>query len=164
MSINLRTADLRKQSLGSPGRWRLIEWGRVGKEIVTATLVSLCPGLLHEFVNEPRIIDEIPPPKPPRLLQQPVQPLQPGLLHPLGRILGSAGQDIAGRANPDHDCGRKLRRILGHEPLLFWSAKTDPEKVWSELFDPIHQVALFLFVEWSEWRRVGADDPQSRKF
>jgi hypothetical protein len=57
-------------------RGRLVEWARVGKEIVTATLVSMCPGLLHEFVNEPRIIDEIPLPESGGFLNQPMEPLQ----------------------------------------------------------------------------------------
>ena len=118
----------------------------------------------QQQIDKARIENQVASPESPRFLQQPVQPLQPRLFYPLRRVFCSACQDIAGGANPDHDCRRELGRILGHEPLLFWSAKTDPEKVRAELFDPIHQVAIFLLSEGSEWWCVGVGDPQSRKF
>src|SRR5208337_1745860 len=105
-----------------------------------------------------RVVREISPPEPVRLLAQAIQPLQAAVFYPLGRISSKPGVDVERRADPDHQGGVQSFEILRHKAFLLRSTQSNPNDVWLALVDPRDQFVLFRRSQWPERRGVGSDD------
>src|SRR6476661_5838868 len=79
--------------------------------------------LKDHMPDEQRIVPEVPPPEPPRLLVQPEQPFEPAALHPPRRLGLQAGVKIERGADPNaHGRGQAVA-VLMHPPFLFRRAQ-----------------------------------------
>ena len=98
--------------------------------------------------NELRIGDEVPPPEPPRLLDQSEQPLQSELLSQPRRANSESGQDIKASADANCNVYPKLVPVFFQEVLLPWHTHPDHENVRSAVLDLAHALPGLL------WREV----------
>src|SRR6476620_11184073 len=85
--------------------------------------------LAHEAGDEARVVTQVPPPQPPGLVCESVQPFQPHALHPVRRLGNEAGVEVERRADADQH--RRIEPIakVRHPLLLIGLADAHPHYV-----------------------------------
>src|SRR5918992_5383849 len=96
------------------------------------------------------------------LLPDPVDPLEPAVLHPARCHRDAAGVEVERRAHAAHHRHLEAVAHAGHPYLLLRHADPDPQHVRARLVDLRDDGVLLLIGERTERRRVAADDLDAR--
>src|SRR3954469_21363132 len=87
-------------------------------------------GVLARYAgHEARVVAQIAPPQPPRLLSEAEEPLEAESLHERGRLRHQPGMEVEGGADADQDRRSQARAHAGHPLLLLRDADADPDDV-----------------------------------
>src|SRR5215210_7900712 len=136
---------------------------------MTATLASIerslrAPAqvLAGKRQHEARVEVEVAREQPARLLGDPVEPLEPALLHPRGRLRDAPRVEVECRAHRAHHRDVEPLAHPGHPLLLLRHAEAHPEHVWARVVDLVDERVLLLFRHGPERRRVAAHDVDAR--
>src|SRR5215468_5451177 len=107
--------------------------------------------------DKDRIQNNVTAPQPPRVLNQPIEPLKSGALNPRWRLPQKIGVIIEGC--PDSDDG-KLQNIFEfvNENLLTRTPESDKDDSCSRFADPLDELVFFRFCQRSEFGRFGTRD------
>lgn len=84
--------------------------------------------------QESGVIDQVAFPQAPRLLAEPVGPLESRIFDPIWGVFHVAGVNVKSCAHSDHYFAVKPPEILGHKPFLLWRAESYPNDVRSRGF------------------------------
>src|SRR3954447_603625 len=116
--------------------------------------------LPREAGDEARVVAEVVPPQPPRLLDEPERPLEPEALERLRGLALEAGVEVEGGADADEH--RRLETVAHgkHELLLQRDAEADPDHVRLGGVELGGDRVGLLERELAERPGPGADDPQ----
>ena len=101
---------------------------------------------------------EVTPPQPSRLVAQPEQPLETGVLHPAGRLSFAASVEVEGCAYSDHDT-RKGIPMISDPALLFWASESNEQDLSVRIRDFIDHFLILLRRERSKRRSEGEWNP-----
>src|SRR4051794_17549605 len=117
--------------------------------------------LAREAEDEARVVAEVAPPQPPRLLHEPEGPLEAEALERLRGLALEAGVEVEGGADADEH-GRLEARAHGeHELLLERDAEADPDDVGLGGVELGGDRVGLVGIEVAERARPGADDAQA---
>src|SRR4051794_28312752 len=138
---------------------------------ITATLITrmslrrCCPlaeDLAGDGRHEARVVVEVARQEPARLLGDAVGPLEPSLLHPVGRLRNPSRVEIEGSADAAHHRHLEAFAHPGHPLLLLRHPDADPEHVRPGLVDLLDDRVLLLAREFAERRGVAAHHVDAR--
>src|SRR3954452_871960 len=117
--------------------------------------------LPREADDEGRVVAEVAPPQPPRLLDEPERPLEPEALDRLRGLALEAGVEVEGRADA-HEHGRLEPAAHGsHELLLQGHAEADPDHIGPRRVELRADRVRIVGAERAERARAGAHDAQA---
>src|SRR5215211_896301 len=132
---------------------------------MTATVASIrgslrAPAqvLASKRQHEARVEVEVAGEQPARLLGDPVDPLEPALLHPRGRLRDPPRVEVEGGAHRAHDGDVEPLAHPRHPLLLLRHADADPEDVGTRVVDLVDERVLLLRRHRPERGRVAAHD------
>ena len=94
-----------------------------------ASIATQAGELQGDVPQERRVVVEIAAPEPAWVLEKAMQPMQAGALDPRCAVADSAGVEIKGSPNAEHEARIELWQVTGHEELLLGTAEADPENV-----------------------------------
>src|SRR5918999_723012 len=100
--------------------------------------------------------------QPAGLLPDPVDPLEPALLHPARRHRYAPGVEVDRGADAAHHRHLEAVAHAGHPLLLLRHADPDPQHIGARLVDLRDEGALLLLGERAERRRIAAHDLDAR--
>ena len=124
-------------------------------------LDSAAPALPRQLPSEEgqeaRVAQEVAAPEPPRLCGEPVDPLQPEVAHPAGRVAGPAGEHVEGGAHAEHDAVEPVG-VRGHPALLLGAADADEQQLYAGAPDVHGDRDVLLRREGAEGRAPGVGD------
>src|ERR687896_862690 len=127
----------------------------MGRSLRTSPLGEVLPG---ERRHEAGVRVEVARQQSLGLLPDPVDPLEPTVLHPARRHRDAAGVEVERRAHAAHHRHLEAVAHAGHPHLLLRHADPDPQHIRARLVDLRDDGALLLLGEGSERRRVSAHD------
>ena len=113
--------------------------------------------------QEGRVVAQIAVPKPARLHGQAEQPLTTAPLHEAGSLPKHACMEVEGRPDTNQNRGLEPIAVLRHPALLFWRAEPNPDHIGARGVDHLYDSRILDRGEWSEGRRVAADDAEAGK-
>src|SRR5687768_14848443 len=90
---------------------------------------SLPRHLAREGGQETRVVVQVARQEPARLLDDPVRPLEPALLHPAWRLRDPPGMEVEGRAHAAHHRYLDAVAHARHPLLLLRDADPDPQHI-----------------------------------
>ena len=117
--------------------------------------------LAREPDDEARVVVEVAPPQPPRLLDEPERPLEAEALQAVGRLALEPGVEVEGGADADQD--RRVEPVAhrGHPLLLQRHAEADPDDVGAGGVELGGDRGGLVVVERAERAVADAGDPQA---
>ncbi len=119
---------------------------------------ALLVELQRERADEARVVAEVAPPQPARLVRQPVGPLQSRRLHPRRRLGHQPGVEVERRADADQHRRLEQRAHLRHPLLLLGHPDSDPHDVGPRMVDLLGDRVPLLRGQRAVRGRVAADD------
>ena len=99
--------------------------------------------LEHDMPDEGGIVVQVTLPEVAGILDEAVEPLQARAFDPLGAVLDTAGVEVEGGTDSEHESGVEAGDHAVHEELLFGRADADPDDVGFELGDGGDEVVFF---------------------
>ncbi|OMP13325.1 hypothetical protein COLO4_01884, partial [Corchorus olitorius] len=99
---------------------------------------------LHEQPDEGHVIDEVTPEHAARLLQEAVEPFQPGLLHPDRRAFHVADRHVERAAHAHRERDLHFGLVAAEELFLLWRADRHEQQVGPRVADLRHHLRFFV--------------------
>src|SRR4051812_41871733 len=107
-----------------------MKFGRAAATMRTDTSAPTCrEALTKRQRNEAAVADEVAAEHPPRLLHEPVRPLESKALHPTGGTRGDAGHYVERSSDPHCKGHSEVVQVLGKEAFLAWCRHRDEQQV-----------------------------------